>query len=82
MNSNTEYMSKTIEVSDEVYRKLLREKGDRSFSEVIDEHLEAGQKLADVTGNRVLDESTSTEVRETVERMSEGTLSGIDDETL
>ncbi|RXK47424.1 antitoxin VapB family protein [Halorientalis pallida] len=51
-------MSKTISVSDEVYRKLKREKGDRSFSEVIEDRLESGGKLADVTGQGIFESGT------------------------
>ena len=75
-------MSKNIAISDDVYRKLKREKGDRSFSEVIEEYLEERRKIADVTGARVLDEATYEEARGTIERMSERTLSEIDDETM
>jgi len=75
-------MSRNIAVSDDVYRALKREKGDRSFSEVIADHLESGGKLDDVVGAGVLDREVQEDVREEVERMSEGTLSRVDDETL
>lgn len=74
-------MSKNIAISDEVYRKLRREKGDRSFSEVIGEHLERGGRLADVTGAGVLDAETYEAVKADVERLSEGTVDRLDDET-
>lgn len=48
-------MSKNIAISDEVYERLKREKGDRSFSEVIAENLDTGGKIADVSGQQVLD---------------------------
>ncbi len=44
-------MSKNIAISDDVYRELKREKGERSFSEVIQAHLEERRQLADVTGS-------------------------------
>jgi len=50
MGTHTSAMSKNIAISDDVYRELSREKGDRSFSEVIQDHLEARRQLADVTG--------------------------------
>ena len=75
-------MSKNIAISDDVYRALKREKGDRSFSEVIRDHLEDGGKLADVTGAGVLDPDVHEAVKDDVERMSRGTLSRSDDEAL
>jgi len=75
-------MSKNISISDDVYRKLKREKGDRSFSEVIRDSLEAGTRLADVTGAGVLDPETQEDVKSDIEELSQGTLSRLDDETL
>lgn len=49
-------MSKNITVSDEVYRKLKREKGDRSFSETIRDKLDEGGKIADVAGQGMFDD--------------------------
>lgn len=73
-------MSKNIAISDEVYRKLKREKGDRSFSEVIAERLRSTNRLADVTGQGILDEDAIEAVREDIERLGEGTLTRLDDE--
>ncbi|MEY7851516.1 antitoxin VapB family protein [Natrarchaeobius sp. A-rgal3] len=75
-------MSKNIAISDDVYRELKREKGDRSFSEVIEETLDDGRRLADVTGAGVLDEEIYDQVKDEIERMSQGTLSRLEDETL
>lgn len=74
-------MSKNIAVSDEVYRMLKREKGDRSFSDVIRDTFEQGRHLADVTGAGVLDPATYEEVTDDIERLSRGTLRRLDDET-
>jgi len=74
-------MSKNIAISDEVYRRLKREKGDKSFSEVIAEKLDNGGQLADVTGQQVLDRKTYEEVAEEVERLGSGTLDRAFDET-
>lgn len=75
-------MSKNIAIADDVYRELEREKGDRSFSEVIREYLEQRRQLADVTGTDILDHGTYGEVKDDVEALSQGTLSTLDDETL
>jgi predicted CopG family antitoxin len=74
-------MSKNISISDDVYRKLKREKGDRSFSEVIEDRLEAGGKLADVTGRGIFEEGTHEDVKDDIGRLSGGTLERLDDET-
>ncbi|MFC6768685.1 antitoxin VapB family protein [Natrinema soli] len=75
-------MSKNISISDDVYRELKREKGDRSFSDVIRDHLEERRKLADVTGTGVLDRETHDDVKDDIEQLSRGTISRMDDETL
>ena len=74
-------MSKNISISDEVYRKLKREKGDRSFSELIEDRLETGGKLADVTGQRIFDDDTYETVKTDVRELSGGTLDRLEDET-
>ena len=73
-------MSKNISISDEVYRKLKREKGERSFSEVIEDRLESGGKLADVTGQEIFEEGTHEDVKDDIGRLSGGTLDRLDDE--
>ncbi|WP_306060028.1 antitoxin VapB family protein [Natronococcus wangiae] len=75
-------MSRNIAISDDVYRELKREKGERSFSDVIRDHLKERRQLADVTGAGVLDPDVQTAVKDDVERLSQGTLSRLDDETL
>jgi len=75
-------MSKNIAISDDVYRELKREKGERSFSEVIQGHLEERRQLADVTGTGVLNPETQAAVKDDIEQLSQGTLSRLDDETL
>lgn len=75
-------MSKNIAISDEVYRELKREKGDRSFSDVISDHLEERRQLADVTGAGVLNREAHDAVKEDIRDLSRGTLSNLDDETL
>jgi len=75
-------MSKNIAISDDVYRRLKREKGDRSFSEVIAEKLDDSSKIADVTGQEIFDSETPDEVADEIERLSEGTMDRVADETL
>lgn len=55
-------MSKTISVSDEVYERLEQEKGERSFSEAIEEILDNRTRLMDVTGNRVVEQESMKHV--------------------
>ena len=73
-------MSKNIAISDAVYERLKREKGDRSFSEVIEARIEAGSRLADVTGQGILDAATVEAVSRDIERLSAGTVARLDDE--
>ena len=73
-------MSKNIAISDDVYRKLKREKGDRSFSDVIEEKLETGGRIADVTGRGVLDETSYEEAKDDIKRLSQGTETRLEEE--
>jgi len=75
-------MSKNIAISDEVYRRLKREKGDRSFSEVIEETLDAGGEIADVTGQEILDPETYGAVGDEIDRLSDGTVDRLTNEDL
>lgn len=74
-------MSKNISISDEVYRKLKREKGDRSFSELLEDRLETSGKLTDVTGQQIFDDDAYEAVKTDVRELSEGTLDRLEDET-
>jgi len=73
-------MSKNVSISDDVYCRLKREKGDRSFSELIADTLDEGGKLADVTGQQVLSSGSYDEVEDEIERLSDGTLDRLTDE--
>jgi len=75
-------MSKNIAIADDVYQRLKREKGDRSFSEVIAAKLDAGGRIADITGQQILDPDAHEEAREEIERLSAGTMDRLDDEAL
>lgn len=74
-------MSKNIAISDDVYRRLKREKGDRSFSELIEERLDRGGRLEDVTGQEIFDPETHEQVSKEIDKLSEGTLERLTDET-
>ena len=65
-------MTKTISISDDVYRRLKRETGDRSFSEFIADTLDNRGQLADVTGQQTLDAETTAEVVTEIARLTEG----------
>ncbi|MFW5978204.1 MAG: antitoxin VapB family protein [Halohasta sp.] len=75
-------MSKNIAISDDVYRKLKREKGDRSFSDVIRDHLDDNRTLQDVTGAGIFGEESYEMIKADIEELSRGTLSRLDDETV
>lgn len=81
MGTNTyQYlMSKNIAISDEVYRMLKREKGDRSFSEVIEAHIQSGGTLGDVTGQEIFEPGTIDAVKDDIEGLSSGTLERLDE---
>ncbi|WP_159904906.1 antitoxin VapB family protein [Salinirussus salinus] len=74
-------MSKNISISDEVYRKLKQEKGDRSFSEVIEDRIESGGTLADVAGQGIFDADTYERMKDDIGELSEGTVERVEDET-
>ena len=74
-------MSKNIASSDDVYRRLKREKGDRSFSEVIEDHLDQGGRLGDVTGQKIFGPETYDQVSKEIGQLSEGTVERLTDET-
>ena len=67
-------MSKNIAISDDVYRRLKREKGDRNFSELIADTLDDGRQVADVTGQQIIDPDTSHETDTEIERLSDETV--------
>jgi len=75
-------MSKNIAISDAVYRELKREKGDRSFSEVIQAHLDDNRTLEDVAGAGIFGDESYESIKADIEELSSGTLSRLDDETL
>lgn len=70
-------MSRHIAISDDVYRRLKREKGDRSFSEVIEAALDSSGQLADVAGQEIFDAETDERISEEFAQLSEGTFDGI-----
>jgi predicted CopG family antitoxin len=69
-------MTERITVSDEVYRRLQREKGDRSISDLIETRLDAGGELADVTGQEIFAPGTFEDVKDDVSSLSDGPTEG------
>lgn len=72
-------MSKTVTVSDEVYERLEREKGDRSFSEIIVDYLDARGNLTDVSGANVLDPDVIARTRDEIEHLGATTMDRMSD---
>ena len=72
-------MSKNIAISDEVYRRLKREKGDTSFSEVIADHLESGGSLQDVTGQGIFGADSYPAIKDEIRSMTEGTVERLEE---
>ena len=56
----------------------MREKGDRSFSEVIAAMLDERSRLMDVTGSRILEPETIHEVKREIGRLSDDTVERFD----
>lgn len=73
-------MSKNIAVSDEIYERLKKEKDGKSFSEVIEEKLDSGEKIVEVAGRKILDRETMEKVKKDVREGSRGSLGRIEDE--
>ncbi len=73
-------MSKNIAVSDEIYERLKKEKDGKSFSEVIEEKLESGEKIVEVAGKKILDRETMEKVKTDIREESRGSLERIEDE--
>lgn len=67
-------MSKKIAISDKIYERLKKEKQDKSFSKIIEEKLDSGGKITEVTGNNVLDRETKEEVKKEIKKGSQGSL--------
>ena len=81
IGTQTSCMSRNITISDDVYRRLKREKGDRSFSNIIEERLNSSGQLADVTGQKIFHPGTHEQVSEKVDTLSVGTLEKHTDKT-
>ena len=74
-------MSKKITISDDVYRRLKRENGDRSFSEVIEEKLDSCGTLAEVSGQQLFDAETADRVTDDIESLSHGAVERVADDS-
>ncbi|MBS3782486.1 MAG: hypothetical protein KGY68_07790 [Candidatus Thermoplasmatota archaeon] len=73
-------MSKNIAVSDEIYERLKKEKDEKSFSEVIEEKLDSGEKIVEVAGKNILDKEIMEKVKKDIKEGSRGSLGRIEDE--
>ena len=71
---------KNIAVSDEIYERLKKEKDGKSFSEVIEEKLDSGEKIVEVAGKNILDRETMEKVKKDIRKGSHGSLERIEDE--
>ena len=65
-------MSENIAVSDEIYERLKKEKDGKSFSEVIEEKLDSGEKIEEVAGKNILDRETMEKVKKDIREGSHG----------
>jgi len=74
-------MNKDIALSDDVYRRLKRRKDDGRFSELIERRLDRSRRLADVTGQQILDPESSERVAEEIEQLGGQTVDYIPDES-
>ena len=61
LGTERSFVSKEISISEEVYRRLERERGDRSIDEFLEELLDDRGTLADVTGQGVFDPGADVE---------------------
>lgn len=73
-------MSKQIAISDDVYRRLKREQGDRSFSEVIEEKLDSCGTLQAVSGQKLFDTDTADRITDKMESLSHRTVERVADD--
>ncbi|MBS3782662.1 MAG: hypothetical protein KGY68_08680 [Candidatus Thermoplasmatota archaeon] len=73
-------MSKNIAVSDEIYERLKKKKDGKSFSEVIKEKLDSGEKIVEVAGKNILDKEIMEKVKKDIKEGSRGSLGRIEDE--
>jgi hypothetical protein len=60
-----------IAISDNVYRRLKPQKGDRSFSEVTEGKLDTRNRIADIAEQRDFEPGTGGHVSEDIGRLSE-----------
>ena len=60
-------------LSDDVYERLKKEKGDKSFSDIIREKLDSEGKIADVAGMNIFEDVEIESVKYDIEKMSKGT---------
>ena len=74
-------MRKNIELSDDVSHRLKRQKDDGRVSELIERRLDRSRRLADVTGQQILDPETNERVAEEINQLGDGIVDHSPDET-
>ncbi len=73
-------MSENISLSEEVYEALVREKGDRSFSEVIRDALDTARTLKEVSGEGILETGAFEDVQSNIETVCAGSPERLDED--
>lgn len=74
-------MARTISVADDVFKWLKKEKGNRSYSELLREFKEENdQKFSEVAGMNSLGKTSFKEVEDVIEEASEEKMKEIDEE--
>lgn len=66
-------MSRTISVADDVFEWMKKEKGDRSYSELLRELRERESSLSEINGTRSLEENIEEDIDEAVKQAEEST---------
>ena len=66
------FMSRNVALSDDLYERLKREKGEKSFSEFIRSKLDSEGSISEVAGKNILEEEVLDEVKEDIGKLSEG----------
>jgi len=74
-------MSKQIAISDDVYRRLKREQGDQSFSELIEEKVNSCETLKEVSGQQLFDAETADSVAAEIESLSHEAVERVADDS-
>lgn len=66
------FMSRNVALSDDLYKRLKREKGEKSFSEFIRSKLDSEGSISEAAGKNILKDSVLEEVKADIGKLSEG----------